>query len=399
MTEQVGLRAHKEWAVRPKDECFATLEDAGAYLEERMNRSREYTVDLSSVGKAGGFVADSDGEVRMNVTPQDGGSLELGFSNFGFQAVGKLIAAHPEFLGRLQASTAADALNDLFANCLGGGNIVHQEDEANIGPLSKLRKLLTLKSKTPGELEKVRAVNGTGYGRVWDSFAYKLITDLFVPRGFGIAPMSYRDEARGIYAGDRSCFFFLVDESKSIEVKRPGGQVERLSRGVMVWNSEVGLRKFGMCQFLYQYICGNHMIWGMDKARTLETRHVGNALDRIHAEIVPEITALLEETTANQSGLLARAMQTRYATNGEDAARNLTKEFGFSKKLVQEALLRAKMDPDNEGLDPLSFFAIFNGLTSQARDMGQADARTKLEVQASKFLESATRVGTEQAVA
>ena len=79
-------------------------------------------------------------------------------------------------------------------------------------------------------------------------------------------------ENAGLYASDRDVFMFLIDEDHPIEVRN-----ERLSRGLFIWNSEVGKSSFGLTTFLYRYVCGNHIVWGAENVKEIRIRHSLNA--------------------------------------------------------------------------------------------------------------------------
>ena len=371
-TSDAFQQGHRNWALRPDDEGFDDINPLISKLETRKALSHEMELNFPAIAQHGSIVAN-EGEVEL-IQPS---GQRFQFTPWGFRALCKRIGAHTEFLKKLPAENVAADLSVLLndRNGLEGGPASWDKDQ----------KVLTVRESSG--LHRIRHIGSERYGRIYDIDVATWVKSHLMERfGFTVPP-TWDDRPRGLYAGDEDVFFFLQDETKAIEVKRPDGKTEVLKRGLMAWNSEVGKKTFGLCSFLYQMICGNHIIWGAEQVSTMETRHVGNAMERATVDIMPGVSAYLESGTSKETDLLTKAMRVRVAENGPEAVRILrTKDF--SKGVAMDAVVLAATDPTNEGLDPLSYMAIVNGLTLKARAIVNGDARTALELKATNLLQS-----------
>jgi hypothetical protein len=366
-------RGHRNWALRPDDERFNMIDPLVTKLEQRKALTRECNdFNLHSLAEHGQVIAQGN-EVEL-LSPS---GQRYQFSPWGFRALCKQVGAHTEFLKKLPAENVAADLQVLLTE----RNLESLERES----WTEDKKALLLKKDD--DVQVIRHLGSQRYGRILDlDVAYWVRDRLIGDLGFTVPP-TWDSKPAGLYAGDEDVFFFLQDETKAIEVRRPDGKMETLKRGVMAWNSEVGKKTFGLCSYLYQMICGNHIVWGAEEIHTLETRHVGNALERATKDIMPEVKKYLESGTSKQTDLLTKAMNTRLAEKPDEAVRVLRTK-GFTKETSSDAVTLAATDPNNEGLDPLSVMAIVNGFTATARDITNADARTALETKATGLLQS-----------
>ena len=139
-----------------------------------------------------------------------------------------------------------------------------------------------------------RAATGPKYGRIWNSDIVDCLIDRFgdgvtgdwtIPGEFGRKVPVTKDTTT-LYASDRDMWIFLADENHKIEIpNRRNGEPGFLSRGFFVWNSEVGSATFGIAMFLFDYMCCNHIVWGVDEYKEIKIRHTVSAPDRYIDEI------------------------------------------------------------------------------------------------------------------
>ena len=367
------------WANTPDDQRFGNIDALIADVKDRHQNSFE---------REGIIFPDVQEVTHQDDDPvlvtQDGERFR--FSNHGFVKLCRTLGASAETMAKLPAENVAQDLTYLLQNR--DANMAQMQDlearEKAEATWAKPRKILALNTAA-GQLPMIRHIGSERYGRIYDLDVALWAKGIMTDHGFTVPPSKYKENS-GLYAGDESVFIMLQDLSKSIEVKRPGGGMEQLTRGIMVWNSEVGEKTFGFMGFLCQMICDNHIVWGAENVIKTETRHVGNAFERAADQLLPQVTAYLEKDTREETDLIFSAMNNRIAAKPDEALTFLRGK-GFTKKVAQEALVRARIDPDNEGLEPLSFLAVVNGLTSQARDMSGAMERTDLERRARGILE------------
>ena len=185
------------------------------------------------------------------LTGPKGGEASL--TNWSFGQVAERAKAPAAYLKTLPASIAADCLND--------GLRRHKGPDAQL-----------LVSKNPGTgLLSARAVTSDKYSRIWNADITKRLLELEAKGPWQPAPAAF-DGSRGLYLGDRDMFAFLVDNERRIFETGPGGG---LSRGFFCWNSEVGDASFGIMTFLYEYVCGNHRVWGVQNVNEARIIHIG----------------------------------------------------------------------------------------------------------------------------
>jgi hypothetical protein len=373
-TTEAFQKGHRNWALRPDDEGFDRIDPVIAKLQDRHARSRETEINLPRLAREGDIVATGSDEIRL-IQP-DGQEFE--FTPWGFRALCKKVGAHTEFLKKLPAANVASDLKYLLRDTDARNSQI--DDDGN---WEDDQKVLLLGTEQKG-LAKIRHLGSMRYGRIWDLQVAEWVKGIMERYGFSVPP-TFDSRPRGLYVGDQDCFFFLGNDERTIEVQRPDGRTETMKRGLMVWNSEVGKRTFGLCTYLYQMICGNHIVWGAENVQTLQTRHVGNALERATEDLIPSVQGYLDSGTGTEIDMLTRAMHTRIAEERPEAVRILRTK-GFTKGIATDAMVKAATDPTNAGLDPLSWMAAVNGLTLIARDMPNADARNALEQKASGLL-------------
>lgn len=374
MSDKNLYLAHRQWADRPADEGFNAFPPLLDKLQSRYDLSSTVTLNLPEIATEGEINADLEADEVELINPT---GERFRFTPWGFRSLCRKVGAHAEFLRKLPAQNVAADLQVLLS-----GKAAQYEDDADEGGnWTEDQQVLTLRD--PEGIRRVRHIGSSRYGRIWDLDVAKWAAgvqdqySLTVPPAISATP-------RGLYAGDQDCFFFMVSEN-AVEVKRPDGTPESLGRGIMVWNSEVGKRTFGLCTFLYQYICGNHIVWGAQDVQTLETRHVGEAFQRATADLMPGVAGYLNSSSQGEADLLNLAMRTRISDSPLEAVR-LLRTKGLSKGVAQDVVTLANTDPTNLGLDPLSWMAIVNGVTLKARDLPNGDARTVLQAKGAGFL-------------
>lgn len=248
------MAASNQWATRPLDERFWNLRDLIKNLEGECDYVAEATANLEDVQ-----VAASDESNEVYLTSKHGGNRAR-FSNWSFQQFSTLCQAPAAFLRTVNPRTAASCLND------------------RLGKIEPTQQRLLLRRN--GDT-LVRAVTGTGYGRIWNlDLARKLLPALELgwvtpparpavkdPRArratvndilpdqdsFGLSvKVGDMIAPAGVYCGDRDMFVFLVNPNRVVD---DGGK--GLMRGVFVWNSEVGAGAFKVKAFMLEHVCGN----------------------------------------------------------------------------------------------------------------------------------------------
>jgi len=236
-----------------------------------------------------------------------------------------------------------------------------------------------------GDSLTLRAATSDSYARLWNSDITSRLLRLEGEHGWNPAPAAF-DGSRGLYLGDRNMFAFLVDNDRRIFESAPGGG---LSRGFFVANSEVGSDSFWLYTFLYNYICGNHMVWGAKAVKEIRLRHVGKIEDKAFDGWVGSLKEYRDGAASEDEMKIKAAMA---KTLGKDKNEVLDALFGLNQTGLTRRVIGQAYDLAEQRVDwygaPNSVWGMAGGLTEIARDLPNADDRIALERVASKMMDS-----------
>jgi hypothetical protein len=348
----------RQWASRPDDQRFLTMEELSAHVHKRQVLSAQKDVALEHITVA----AKPDG--AMMIVSNNGNKGEAITTNWSFGQVCTMAGAPAGYLRKLPAAVAQIPLAFSLAN------------------VDKTDAKLLLERDENGGLWTARAVTSPTYGRIWDADVIDALCmhlDLSV---WKVPKSSYaaRDPKRAttLYASDRDMFVFLVDDAHPIE---HNGEI--LFRGFYISNSEVGAATFLLCTFLYRTVCDNRIIWGQQDVKELRIRHTSGGPHRFMAEAAPALKGYLEASTAQTVEMINRAQGAKVGDTEAEAIAWL-KQRGFAEGLAKDVMVRAAQEPG----DPRSMWNVVQGLTSAAQEKTFTDARVELEVKAGKLLDT-----------
>jgi hypothetical protein len=179
----------------------------------------------------------------------------------------------------------------------------------------------------------------------------------------------------GIYASDKDLFCFLVHEKSAIDA---GGF--HLNRGIFVENSEVGAGSFRITTFLYDAVCGNHIVWGATNVNEISVRHIGKAEPRAALAMESDLNEYLNADVKKSAKLIQVAQKTFL---GKSRAEVVEKVYAHRRThMSQDNAGRAfdlaeKLDADR--VDPTSVWGMVTGVTRLSQEMENADERTRLD--------------------
>ena len=361
-------RASRQWATRPADERFQTMQGLKKAVDDRFGCSIEnsFSFDGFSVEGAG------NGEVVFRPSAE---IPPFKMTNWAFGQLAGMAHAPAQYLRTLSPDLASNCLNFSIGKVSrnGGG--------------SGGTKMLAVASADGDPM--VRAFTSLNYGRIWDHQLVEAAMNLQQRNPSWKNPPARKisgdgsgeeTENAGLYASDRDVFIFLVDENHKIQM--PGKDGDLLSRGFFVWNSEVGSATFGMTTFLYRYVCGNHIVWGAEQVHEIRIRHTSHAPERAFVEVLPALNAYLESSASAEESVLKRASD-KMLPRGEGEAVDFMAKYGFTKAEANASIEYAKAE---EG-DARTLLQIVNGATAYARDRAHTDARVVIERKAGKLLQ------------
>jgi hypothetical protein len=406
MTQVNLTQASNEWAKRPADQRFWNLDEMMAATTQSRTDSRELTVDMDSthaVGWSRGSRVLGEG-VKLRLGGEAGdalhdkyGSRMTPFTNWSFGQLCRTIGAPASYLQSLDPSTAADCVNEGLSKWRAKGfdsreALLHMNGSPKLKSLTSDRYVRVWNSEIVSRLGHLHAQGWrvpparpssqegerTRIATEADCLNFGTRSVLSVKPGDKIAPA-------GLYASDHDMFAFLINPEAVIENgMSPGG----MRRGTMIRQSEVGECSIWKLDFLFDTVCGNHIVWGAQDVSETRVRHTGSAHDRWEA-IVRQVTESVDAGAHEQEAKI-RDAQSFMLGNDEDEVI----DFLFGKRLVakrtaRQAYALAEEHSDVHG-DPRTAWGFVSGLTRLSQDTTFADKRTDLDLVAGKILAKAT---------
>ena len=362
MSEINLTAASHEWATRPDDQRFLSLEDLEQAVDQRKNESWTTATQANRLR-----VVPTDDEEGVQVQVFDSSKGEerlIKPSNWSFGQLSQYANAPAAYLRKLPAPLAAINLQ------WGLEHLPIREDVLVLG-------------QTNGK-SILRSMTSQSYGRIWDSKVVKMVKRINTEGKWKIPSASYATanpkRATTLYASDRDVFIFLVNDENPIEVNG-----EKLFRGFITWNSEVGSAVFGLTTFLYRYVCDNRIIWGATQINELRIRHTGGAPERFAYEGSRYLQRYANESTEQITSAIKKAQNFELPqSDKKDGWESWLSKRGFTRAQAKQAVDSAKAE---EG-EARSLWDIVNGITAYARQIPHTDERVKVESAAGKLLDS-----------
>lgn len=348
--------AFNQWANRPADQRFNSLAALHAAVLAHRNDAGKASVNLKNCDVVPRFGnQDVEGNRPLIVGPQ-GQVAE--FTHWSFGQLCRMVEAPAAYLRKLLPGLAAENLR------AGIAALPSDTETSQFLFGSKSSSLMTL-----------RALTSDKYTRIWNSDVTSRLMRLVQQNPeWQEAPAAF-DGSRGMYASDADMFAFMVNNDRRIFESLPGGG---LSRGFFVSNSEVGAGSFVVTTFLYEYVCGNHRVWGAKNVREIRVRHIGNADERAFRGLTIELKKYADRAASDDEKVIAEARRYLLGSTKDEV---LDKVFGLSgapRKLLAAAYDVAVQEEDKYG-DPHSVWGFNGGLTQVARDLPNASDRVEIE--------------------
>ena len=372
-------QASRQWASRPSDERFLSLIELQASAHAVRDNSVESTVTTRQIE-----VQPHPMDPTRGITiAGDHGMAEP--TNWSFNQLAALAGAPASYLRKLPAPIVADAMNY-------GLRFGRDSEEFKI--LRTDAKMVTgddVPALTgAGDLipyNELRAATGPRYGRVWNSDIIDALVGKFgdgrtgafrVPGEFGVDVPITRDNTT-IYGSDRDMFVFLADENNRVEMQnRRDGKGGSLARGFFVWNSEVGAQSIGAAFFLFDYVCMNRIVWGVQEFSEMRLRHTASAPDRWMEEITPVLMEYSNSAAAPIEATILLAQQKRV---DDDLDAFLASRFNRSE------VVAIKAAHEREESRPIeSLWDATTAVTAHAKTIPHQDARVNMERAGGKLL-------------
>jgi hypothetical protein len=179
----------------------------------------------------------------------------------------------------------------------------------------------------------------------------------------------------GLYASDRDMFAFLVHEKNSVDVKDFS-----LNRGIWVENSEVGSGAFRITTFLYDAVCGNHIVWGAKDVTELVVRHIGKAEPRMVETMGDKLSGVLTYDNTDVAKKIAAAQKTFLGKNRSEVVEAVysNRRVHLSQDDAGKAFDLAEAH-DAKRTDPTTVWGMICGLTRLSQLESNSDDRARMD--------------------
>lgn len=347
--------AARQYANRPPDERFPSLDALIQDAASQKNHSAERTINLKDL-KA---IPDA-GNVKL-----EGPKGIATFTHWSFGQASRMIGAPAGYLRSLPPEIAADCLNYGLQSSAPGSsaNLLLQAPNGNPEPM-------------------IRACTSETYGRVWDADLYHGIQRAIGHDPKWTLPPTWTGEPAGAYRGDRDSFLILTNGGSIVtdpslrSSSNPNANDGAMYRGLMVRNSEVGASSIVIETILYRFVCGNHMLWGAVIDKRFRRRHVGSAVTRDTIREINRISQAWTNASAARDEAIIRNLIDHELAHSEEAIVDELRAIGMTQQAAKEAYA---VTMQTESASPRSFWGLANGITRMSQETAYQDERYELD--------------------
>lgn len=358
-------QANEQWQTRPDDECFPSLKALAETVDKRRADGKVHRIRTSQMA----FHKNED----LNALTMVGSNVELVPTHWAFSQVCEFLKADSAWMRRVGSGAGAD-LNLVAANLNWAARNAEREDLA----------MLWQHAKDPAVM---RAVTSLGYSRLWDADVVQMLRQMTSDETNGWKRPPSRKDAdapRGIYGGDRNIFVFLTNEQVTIDDGEQG-----LFRGFFCWNSEVRQMSFGFNAFLYEMVCGNHIVWGAKELFNLRLVHVGEKLtERVKRELMLIVNRYINSSAEGDQAVINKARRHTIAKDSAGAVAWLTEarrgKGAWKAAQAVEIVKAAEM----AGKDPTILWNLVFTITQLNQRIKHADERNARDRAAGELLDT-----------
>ena len=397
------MEANYQWANRPNDERCWDINEFEAVTKERRENCHERDIAINDID----VITDSDEGLKLRFGKKD--ELVVSLTNLAF---GQLATRMDYPAGgldptKLPTTMIRDIMNERFRRVVNEGD----------NPVAKIL--------FEGKSDKVvaRCITTDSYTRFWDNQLVPLLRRMET-QGWVIPParpvgvegertriatekdvLAYNNAGggipvkigdpispAGIYSGDRDSFVFMINQSDPID---DGGDTP-LFRGRFVVNSETGTGAFSITDFLFQGVCGNHIIWDVQEVVKINYRHVGDVLGKIHKALdsarEPEHRHLQERARRIFSWMRKNTL----GSNKQEVVENIySMRLGqnITQDILAKAMINAEAFRQMDG-DPFTWYGAMNAVTRYSQQLPYASLRRQVDTQIGRITTKADKLIT-----
>jgi hypothetical protein len=353
--------ASTQWRNRPADERFETLSALRTAVNNRRMRSRSVDIDRNDIHVEG----RENGGIVVNSKIAPCAPSHWAFGQLCQAAKLNGVTAPANYLRQLPTPLAVSCLNEGLRS---GDREAH--------------KFMTI-TNPECTTSTLQAVTSTTYGRIWDADvvdSVSRIADRTAGKFFN--PKDWSGKPSGLYASDHDVFMFMIDGGSIVDA----GPRAQLNRGFFTWNSETGAKTFGLCTFLFNMVCGNHIIWGAQDINRLVIRHTSGGPYRFDSQAAPALKAYVDASAQPIADAVKRAQNLMLPDYSTDDRILFDWSAKSGAKLTRSELAEAVRFAKSEEGDCRTVWQLVQGATAYARGFDFIDARVDLETRASKLL-------------
>jgi hypothetical protein len=353
--------AHREWARRPPDERYASVEQLYDAARARRSGTEERiteTVNLHVQAVAADALAIGDRQRQTSA-----------LTHWSFEQLAGLAGAPPTYLRTLPAPIAADAIN------------------YGLQRSARVEQQLFADANAPWTLH---AITSPRYARVHHDELAGRVLDLMALHPSWHLPLGYKDGVMGAervpsgaYLGDRDMFLFLVDGNRDLDDPTDPTHAG-LFRGFILRNSDVGAAALTLDVFLFRMVCGNHIIWGFQRVTGFRRRHFGASIQDAWTTSLGNVCAALDADPSDDRTVLLRATSQELGPTRDAVIDAVVERLVVSQKQAAEAYTLAEVHERN----PRSIWGYVQGLTRLSQRTPWQDNRFALDRAASRLLAS-----------
>jgi hypothetical protein len=350
--------AHREWALRPPDERYASVHALYHAARARRERTEERRIDTA------GFRTEA---VADDVVLHEASGRTAALTHWSFGQLATIASAPPNYLRTLPAAIASSAIN--------------------VGLQRQRREQHKLLGERTAPWT-VHAMTSERYARVHHDELATRVLDLMAGHPAWHLPLGYKDGEygaervpSGAYLGDRDMFLLLVDGNRSLD--DPTDRTDAgLFRGFILRNSDVGAAALSLDLFLFRAVCLNHLIWGFHHVAGFRRRHVGASIQDAWTTSLEGVRAALDADTADDRAILLRATTRELGANRDAVLEAVVQRLDLSQKQAAEAYTLAEAHEPN----PRSVWGYAQGLTRLSQRTPWQDGRFALDRAASRLI-------------
>lgn len=368
----------KQWIARSADERFISLSDLRASTKMRADASFEDRLSTKGIE----FIAPENPKSvadTHSMTVGLVGGREVAPTHWSFGQLAGLAKAPAGYLQTLPSQITADALTyGLRHNRTNEAIKIYGRDGLDL-----------------------RAATGPDYGRIFDHEVVEAVQQIAgngtgderwkVPGVMDWRTMIYDPnvpvtaDTTTLFASDRDCFIFLVDDRNPISVgKLPSGDDDLMFRGFYVANSETGSMALKIAAFYLRAVCCNRIMWGVEGFQEISLRHSKYAPARFIEMARPALTAFANGSERKLLDGVEKAKAAKLVDDREEALAFLQNRK-MSRARAIEVCDAVVKEQDRE---PTSAWDFAQGISAVARDIPFTDVRVDFEREAAKILGS-----------